>query len=290
MFGTLGVSELIIIVVIVLIIFGAGRLPQIGEGIGKALKGFKKEVHEAPPALDPNAPQAQAEAGQPQQAPIEEAQVVPGKTGQATVGQPPPPPASKPTAPYQPGPELTPGTTAALMASAAPQKYEPPKPKVAQPARPAQQGQAAAPGAPTPAPPPVAQSMEDRQAHVPPPRAAYPPLPATAPGKAPVKRPSAIVNKDAVARVQAQQAALKAKAAQNAQGGGLSPKDMQGLGEGLGDALRTFRQAVSDVRGAVDPEMRTIQAEMDAAQKELEQSIEAAKEMPAVQEDPPKPA
>jgi len=43
MFGTLGFPELIIICVIVLIIFGAGRLPQIGEGIGKALKGFKKD-------------------------------------------------------------------------------------------------------------------------------------------------------------------------------------------------------------------------------------------------------
>ena len=46
MFGTMGFSELIIILVIVLIIFGAGRLPQIGEGVGKALKGFKKEVNE----------------------------------------------------------------------------------------------------------------------------------------------------------------------------------------------------------------------------------------------------
>jgi Sec-independent protein translocase protein TatA len=65
---------------------------------------------------------------------------------------------------------------------------------------------------------------------------------------------------------------------------------MQHLGEGLGDALRTFKQAVADVRNSVDPEMRTIQAEMDAAQKEIEQSIEAAKEMPATQEEPPKPA
>jgi Sec-independent protein translocase protein TatA len=64
---------------------------------------------------------------------------------------------------------------------------------------------------------------------------------------------------------------------------------MQSLGEGLGDALRTFRQAVADVRGSIDPEMRTIQAELDAAQKEIEQSVEAAKQMPAVQEDPPKP-
>jgi len=36
--------------------------------------------------------------------------------------------------------------------------------------------------------------------------------------------------------------------------------------------------------------MRTIQAEMDAAQKELEQSIEAAKELPTLHEEPPKPA
>jgi hypothetical protein len=65
---------------------------------------------------------------------------------------------------------------------------------------------------------------------------------------------------------------------------------MQHLGEGLGDALRTFKQAVADVRNSVDPEMRTIQAEMDAAQKEIQQSIEAAREMPAVEGEPPKPA
>ena len=44
MFGTMGFSELMIILVIILIIFGAGRLPQIGEGVGKALKKNKKEV------------------------------------------------------------------------------------------------------------------------------------------------------------------------------------------------------------------------------------------------------
>jgi sec-independent protein translocase protein TatA len=33
--------------VIVLIIFGAGKLPQLGEGVGKAIKGFKKSVQEA---------------------------------------------------------------------------------------------------------------------------------------------------------------------------------------------------------------------------------------------------
>ena len=60
---------------------------------------------------------------------------------------------------------------------------------------------------------------------------------------------------------------------------------MQGLGEGLGDAVRTFRQAVADVRSSVDPEMRTIRAEMDSAQKELEQSIEAAKQAPVLDDD-----
>ncbi|MBI5057989.1 MAG: twin-arginine translocase TatA/TatE family subunit [Nitrospirae bacterium] len=41
MFG-LGTSELIIILVIVVILFGASRLPQIGKGIGEAIKNFKK--------------------------------------------------------------------------------------------------------------------------------------------------------------------------------------------------------------------------------------------------------
>ncbi|HIA14588.1 MAG TPA: twin-arginine translocase TatA/TatE family subunit [Nitrospirales bacterium] len=44
MFGTMGFTELILILVIVLIIFGAGKLPQLGEGVGRALRGFKKEV------------------------------------------------------------------------------------------------------------------------------------------------------------------------------------------------------------------------------------------------------
>jgi sec-independent protein translocase protein TatA len=40
MFG-IGMPELIIILVIILIIFGAGKLPQIGEGMGKAIRNFK---------------------------------------------------------------------------------------------------------------------------------------------------------------------------------------------------------------------------------------------------------
>ena len=47
MFG-LGTTELIFILLIVLVIFGASRLPQLGEGLGKAIKGFKKGIAEEP--------------------------------------------------------------------------------------------------------------------------------------------------------------------------------------------------------------------------------------------------
>ncbi len=47
MFG-LGMPELLVILVIVLVIFGANRLPQLGEGLGKAIKGFKKGLSDAP--------------------------------------------------------------------------------------------------------------------------------------------------------------------------------------------------------------------------------------------------
>ena len=45
MFG-IGFPELIIILVIVLIIFGANKLPEIGAGMGKAIKNFKKATSE----------------------------------------------------------------------------------------------------------------------------------------------------------------------------------------------------------------------------------------------------
>ena len=90
MFGSFGWMELLLILVIVLIIFGAGKLPQLGEGLWKAIKGFKKSVHEAdaidvtpgdqPPAAQPAPAQvaAQTQAVPPPTAPAPQEQVKQG--------------------------------------------------------------------------------------------------------------------------------------------------------------------------------------------------------------------
>jgi TatA/E family protein of Tat protein translocase len=252
MFGTLGFSELIIILVIILIIFGAGRLPQVGEGIGKALRSFKKEVQDIPPTTA-NAPEPEAPAPQQSQA---RAADLPPLAGTASL--------PNPQTGAGPGPEMTPGTTASMMYHLGPE--------------PAQQLRTASINLPSPSPAsqPV-MSMEDRAATPAPlPRTQYPPLPPDSRPKPPTKRPTAIINKDAVARVQAQQAALKAQATQAA--AGSSSDNMQRVGEHIGDLVRTFRRTAEDIRGSIEPQVRTIQAEMDAASKELQQSLDAARE------------
>jgi sec-independent protein translocase protein TatA len=55
MFGHLGVPELLIILLIVIIIFGATRLPQLGKGLGQGLKNFKDSVRHDEPR-EKNAP------------------------------------------------------------------------------------------------------------------------------------------------------------------------------------------------------------------------------------------
>ena len=95
MFGSFGWMELLLILFIVLIVFGAGKIPQLGEGLGKAIKGFKKSVHEAD-AIDvtpePETPVQQAQtdtqqaapASQPSSGPTEQGSQAgqPGQTGQ----------------------------------------------------------------------------------------------------------------------------------------------------------------------------------------------------------------
>jgi len=83
MFGSMGITELVLILFIVLVIFGAGKLPQLGEGLGKAIKGFKKSVHEADAIeLDASRQEAQGQSGA----------VPPGPPPGATPGAPTPPP------------------------------------------------------------------------------------------------------------------------------------------------------------------------------------------------------
>jgi sec-independent protein translocase protein TatA len=42
MLPNIGMPELLIVLVIVMVVFGAGKLPEIGAGLGKAIRGFKK--------------------------------------------------------------------------------------------------------------------------------------------------------------------------------------------------------------------------------------------------------
>jgi len=84
MFGSFGWMELTLILVIVLIIFGAGKIPQLGEGLGKAIKGFKKSVNEAD-AIDVTPPPSGAPEAPPPQ--VAQAQAVPPATAPAQSGK-----------------------------------------------------------------------------------------------------------------------------------------------------------------------------------------------------------
>ena len=46
MFGHLGIPELIVILFIIILIFGASRLPDIGRGLGKGIRNFKESTSE----------------------------------------------------------------------------------------------------------------------------------------------------------------------------------------------------------------------------------------------------
>lgn len=46
MLGGLGLPELIIILAIVLLLFGSKKLPELGESVGKTIKGFKKGMED----------------------------------------------------------------------------------------------------------------------------------------------------------------------------------------------------------------------------------------------------
>jgi len=51
MFG-LGTTEIIVIALVVIILFGAKRLPQLGSSMGKAITNFKKGISDANDSID----------------------------------------------------------------------------------------------------------------------------------------------------------------------------------------------------------------------------------------------
>ena len=68
MFG-FGIGEMLVILVIVLIIFGAGRLPELGEGLGRGIRNFRKATSEpdsidVTPSGDADAQKAQSGSGE----------------------------------------------------------------------------------------------------------------------------------------------------------------------------------------------------------------------------------
>ena len=61
MFKSFGWGELVLILVIVLLIFGAGKLPDIGRALGKSIREFKKSREEGKEEDLPKAAQKEAE-------------------------------------------------------------------------------------------------------------------------------------------------------------------------------------------------------------------------------------
>jgi len=62
----MGTGELVVVLIVVLLVFGANKIPALGDGLGKAIRNFKKSVSEDPaidvtprkPATPPEQPKA----------------------------------------------------------------------------------------------------------------------------------------------------------------------------------------------------------------------------------------
>ena len=68
MFGNLGFGEIMVIMLVVLLFFGARRLPEIGASIGKGMREFKRSLTEANDAINappPEPPPRQIDAASP---------------------------------------------------------------------------------------------------------------------------------------------------------------------------------------------------------------------------------
>lgn len=54
MFGNLGAGEIILIVVVLLILFGAKKIPELAQGVGKGMKEFKKAIKDVEDDINPS--------------------------------------------------------------------------------------------------------------------------------------------------------------------------------------------------------------------------------------------
>ncbi len=50
--GSIGMPQILVILLIVAVLFGASKLPQLGKGMGEAIKNFKKSVKDVDDATD----------------------------------------------------------------------------------------------------------------------------------------------------------------------------------------------------------------------------------------------
>jgi sec-independent protein translocase protein TatA len=55
--GSVGMPELLVILVIALVIFGAGKLPQVGESMGKAIRNFRSATEKEKIDVTPRKPE-----------------------------------------------------------------------------------------------------------------------------------------------------------------------------------------------------------------------------------------
>jgi sec-independent protein translocase protein TatA len=75
-FGNLGFMEILLILVAVLLLFGAKRLPEIGSSFGKSIREFKRGLSDADKAIREELPQDRLNAGAAQQQRTEEKEPV----------------------------------------------------------------------------------------------------------------------------------------------------------------------------------------------------------------------
>jgi sec-independent protein translocase protein TatA len=70
MLGNLGMPEILLIMVIVLLVFGAKRLPEVGASLGKGIREFKRSMKEVTDDVDPTAPRRDLPRTDPPAGPI----------------------------------------------------------------------------------------------------------------------------------------------------------------------------------------------------------------------------